>query len=266
MLHDSCFMQNMFPKWRENKLFTLLSAVFLSLVSLYLLFLAVKAGLSVLNFGLAPREAATIAVEGEGKLVAVPDLATIDLGVQTEKTAVSAAQKENTEKMNRITEALKKEGVKADDLQTTNYQIVPQYDYNEGRSKLRGYLVVQNLNVKVRDLNKLGRLLEIAGSLGANQVGGLNFTIDEPEKYNNEARAKAIVDAKEKAVVLAKSLGVRLGKIRTFNESVGGTPPPPIFYAKEAFGVGVGGDAPAPTIEKGSLEVVSRVTIIYEIK
>lgn len=256
----------MFPKWKEHRLFTVLTAIVLSTLSLFLLLLAVKAFQGILNFGVSPREPATIAVEGEGKVVAIPDLATIDLGVQTESPEVAAAQKENTDKMNKIVEALKAQGLKFDDLQTASYQINPQYDYKNGESKLRGYLVSQNLTVKVRELTKLGKILEIAGTLGANQVGGLNFTVDKPDKFNNEARAKAIIQAKSKAADLVQALGVTLGAIRTFNESSGNTPPP-IFYSKsEAFG-GIGGEAMlAPAIQTGSLEVVSRVTIIYDIK
>src|SRR3989344_4208075 len=254
----------MFPKWRENKLFTILTAVALSFLSLYLLALSTRAFLSAVNFGLAEHEPATITVDGDGKIVAMPDLATINLGVQTEKTEVAAAQKENTEKMNKIIDAIKAQGVQPADIQTTNYQINPQYDYRDGSAKLRGYIVVQNLTLSIRDLSKIGRILEVAGSLGANQVGGLNFTVDKPENLKNNARDKAIANAKVKAESLAKSLGVRLGAIRSYNEN--GFNPPIIYSKMEAFGVGGGLDTPAPAIEQGSLEINSHVTIVYEIK
>lgn len=253
----------MFPKWKENKLFTVLVAVAVVMLSVYLLMLSARVFRGIVNFGLADHEPATITVDGDGKIVAMPDLATINLGVQTEKSEVVAAQKENTDKMNKIIEAVKAQGVKPADIQTTNYQISPQYDYRDGSSKLRGYIVTQNLTLSIRDLTKLGRILEVAGSLGANQVGGLNFTVDKPDNFKNQARDKAITNAKTKALDLAKSLGVRLGAIRSYNENGYN---PPIMYSKmEAFGVG-GGDVPAPAIEQGSLEINSHVTIVYEIK
>lgn len=254
----------MFPKWRENKLFTILAAISVVMLSLYLLMLSMRAFQSVVNFGLAEHEPATITVDGDGEIVAAPDLATINLGVQTENKEVAAAQKENTDKMNKIIEAIKAQGVKPVDIQTANYQISPQYDYRDGSSKLRGYIVTQNLTLSIRDLSKLGRILEIAGSLGANQVGGLNFTVDKPEMLKNEARDKAIANAKDKAEALATSLGVRLGAIRSFNEN--GFNPPIMFSKMEALGIGGGGDVPAPAIEQGSLEINSHVTIVYEIK
>lgn len=253
----------MFPKWRENKLFTILVAVAVGMLSLYLLMLSARVFRGIVNFGLAEHEPATIVVDGDGKVIAMPDLATINLGVQTEKAEVAAAQKENTEKMNKIIDAIKAQGIKPADIQTTNYQINPQYDYRDGSTKLRGYIVTQNLTLNVRDLSKLGRILEIAGSMGANQVGGLNFTVDKPEMLKNSARDKAISDAKAKAESLAKSLGVRLGAIRSFNEA--GISPPILYSKMEAYGVG-GGDMPAPSIEQGSLEINSHVTIVYEIK
>lgn len=254
----------MFPKWKENKLFTILAAGLVILLSAYLLLLSIRAIRGITNFGLAEREPATITVDGEGKIVALPDLATINLGVQTENKEVATAQKENTEKMNKIIEAIKAQGVKPADIQTTNYQINPQYDYRDGSTKLRGYIVTQNLTLSIRDLSKLGYILEIAGSLGANQVGGLNFTVDKPDNFKNEARQKAIINARAKAERLAASLGVRLGAIRNFNESGIN---PPIFYSKiEAFGVGGGPESPVPSIEEGSLEINSHVTIVYEIK
>lgn len=254
----------MFPKWRENKLFTILVAIAVGMLSFYLLLVSMRVYRGLVNFGLAEHEPATITVDGDGKVVAMPDLATINLGVQTENKEVAAAQKENTDKMNKIIEAVKAQGVKPADIQTTNYQINPQYDYRDGSSKLRGYIVTQNLTLSIRDLSKLGRILEVAGSLGANQVGGLNFTVDKPEMLKNDARDKAIGDAKGKAESLARSLDVRLGAIRSFNEN--GVNPPIMYSKMEAFGLGGGEDAPAPSIEQGSLEINSHVTIVYEIK
>lgn len=209
----------------------------------------------------------TITIDGEGKITAIPDIAQISLGLQTDKATVAAAQKENTDKMNQIISELKKMGVDSKDIQTTNYSIYPRYDWADGRQLLRGYTVTQNVSVKIRDLEKVGTIVDKAGSLGANQVGSLNFTIDEPEKIRQQAREKALLNAKEKAEALAKIAGVRLGKLVSFTESGGGQPIP-IYgdYAMKSLAVGMGGEAaPAPAVEPGSQDVIIDVMVTYEV-
>ena len=203
----------------------------------------------------------TIVIAGEGKVTAVPDIATIDIGVQTEKKTVSDAQKENTERMNAIVDKMKSMGIAKEDIKTTTYTIWPQYDYTNNRQVLRGYQVSQSVQVKVRDLDKTGDVLGAAGALGANTVSGVNFTIDDPEGLRQEARMKGLAAAKEKAEALAKAAGVRLGKVVGFSESSGGVPSP-IYYAKDSA-MGLGGGS--PSIETGSQDVVVDVSVTYEI-
>ena len=215
--------------------------------------------------GRSEQQIYTITISGEGKVTAIPDIAQVSLGVQTEKTKVEDAQKENTEKMNSLIGELKALDIKAEDIQTTNYNIYPQYDWNESGSKLRGYQVSQSVNVKIRDLERVGEVLEVAGSLGANQVSGLNFTIDEPEDLRQQAREKALENAKTKADALAKVAGVKLGRLVSFNESGGDYP---IVYTKGYAldeSAGLGGAVPAPEIEAGSQDVIVNVTVTYEV-
>ncbi len=205
----------------------------------------------------------TIFVSGEGKVFAKPDIGQVSLSVISDALTVALAQKDNTDKMNKITSAMKEAGIKEEDLKTTNYNVSPRYQYSAGRSTIIGYEVTQTLEVKIRDLAKVGDILDKAAGVGANQVGSLSFTIDDPEKLNAEARQKAIDNAKEKARDLAKSLGVALGKVVSFSESTGGTPVPMYSSAKEALGMG-GGDA-VPDIQTGQNEIISSVSISYEI-
>lgn len=211
----------------------------------------------------------TIAITGEGKVTAIPDIAEISLGIQTDKPTVAVAQKENTDKMNQIISQLKGMGIDAKDIQTTNYSIYPRYDYSNGRQAVLGYTVSQNVAVKIRNLDKVGDIVDKAGSLGANQVGSLNFTIDEPEVIKQQAREKALLNAKEKAEALAKIAGVRLGKLVSFTESGSGQPMP-IYnnYAMKSLAVGMGGDsaaAPASAVEPGSQDVIIDVMVTYEV-
>src|SRR3989338_678235 len=183
----------------------------------------------------------TITITGEGKITAIPDIATVEVGVITDKSDVVAAQKENTEKVNTLIKKVKDIGVEDKDIQTTNYQIYPQYDYTSGRQTLRGYQVSQSVRIKIRDLGKIGTMLSSVGASGANQVSGVSFTIDEPEALRQQAREKALDNAREKAEALAKRAGVKLGKIVSFSESGGGAPPVPYYGRAEALGLG--GDA-----------------------
>ena len=215
------------------------------------------------HIGKAPSEVKTIVIDGAGKVTAVPDIGTVDVGFMTEGRDVQSIQKQNVSKMNALIDALVKLGLDKKDIQTTQYQIYPKYDYLNGRSILSGYTINQSVTVKIRDLDKISAVLAKAGDSGANQVGGLNFTFDDPENLRVQARNKAILNAKSKAEVLANSLGVKLGRIVGFFDS-GSTPYPyPLYKSDMAYGVG--GGAPEPQIEAGSQDITSNVSISYEL-
>jgi len=256
--------KSFWPTWQENKIFTILVALVL-LVIIGSGGVIIRNGIKQYNYiGRKVEERDTITISGEGKIKAIPDIATIQLGLSTEKKTVAAAQKENTDKMNQLIEQLKKQGVEKKDIQTTNYSIYPQYDWIEGKQTLRGYQVNETVTVKIRNLDKIGDILSMAGDLGLNQVGGLNFDIDEPEKLKQEARIKALENAKEKAKALAEIMGVKLGKVVSFTES--SQTPYPIYKSYALEGVGGGGSAPSPNIESGSTEITVNATVVYEIK
>jgi len=207
----------------------------------------------------------TITIDGEGKVTATPDIAEISLGLQTENVKVASAQKENTDKMNQIIAELKSMGIEAKDIKTASYTIYPNYDYPSGRQVLKNYVVSQNVTVKIRSLDKIGDVVQKAATLGANQIGGLSFTIDEPEKIKQQARELALIAAKQKAESLAKLAGVRLGKLVSFTESAyGGSIPNVRDYALKVES-GMGGAAPAPAVEAGSQDVVINVMVTYEV-
>ena len=170
---------------------------------------------------------------------------------------------ENTEKMNKIINSMKDLGVDEKDLKTTDFNIHPRYDYPESGRVLAGYEVTQSLQVKIRDLDKVGQIIQSATNNGANQIGQLSFTIDNEDEFKNQAREEAIKKAKEKAKELANQLGVNLVRIVDFYESGEN----PVYYdnysAKEAYGIGGGGEI--PSIETGENKVEISVTITYEI-
>lgn len=245
----------------------LLQGIFAALGIVLILFVGAKARNAIEEYtyiGRAIRDRDTITITGEGKVTAKPDLARMDLGVQTDALTVSQAQRENTKKMNEILAALKQLGVKTEDMQTAHYSIFPKQEWKEGKSTIIGYTVAQNVSVKVRNLDHVGEVLAKAGELGANQVGGIQFTIDEPQKLQDNARGKAIEDARKKAHVLAKQLGLDIVKVVTFSEHAGSQPLP--IYTRAMPAAMLMEAAPAPTIEPGSLDVTANLSVTFEVR
>lgn len=244
-------------------------------------FLGIKAfaelqGLRYIGTGIGATN--VISVSGEGEALAVPDIATFNFTVTSKKPTVAAAQEEATKNINAVTAYLKEQGIADRDIKTTDYSVYPQYDYIQaactngycppGRQVLNGYEVRQTTSVKVRDTGKAGDLLTGVGQKGATEVSGLNFTFDDPDAVQKEARQKAIADAKDKADELARELGVRIVRVVSYSENGGGYPAP--MYARDAYGLGgsVANEtkAVAPQISIGENKVTSYVSVTYEIR
>lgn len=205
----------------------------------------------------------TVSFNGEGKVLAKPDIAVISLSIVTEATTSKAAQDSNSQKSKAVADFLKNQNIEEKDIKTTGYNIYPQYRYPQrDKPEIKGYQVNQTMEVKVRDLDKVSPVLDGIVSAGVNQVNNLSFQIDDPDALKAEARAKAIEDAKTRAEELEDQLDVDLGRIVNFSES-GGRTPPPIFYEKAGIG-GLGGDG--PEVPAGENEIVINVTITYQIK
>lgn len=252
------------------------TAVFVVVV-LLAIFLGLKSVGEIRTLGAGADNKNTITVQGYGESTGVPDIATFSYSVVSLKPTVEAAQDEATTKANAVATYLKEAGVEDRDVQTSNYQIYPQYDWVQdacingrcpaGRQVLRGYEARQSVTVKVRDLAKAGELLAGVGSRGATEVSGLMFTFDDPHRGQDEAREMAIADAKAQAEKLAGQLGVRVVRLVSFSESSGGMPPMP--YA--AYGRG-GAESLAQdasnkvVIAPGENKVTSTVSVTYEIR
>ncbi len=217
-----------------------------------------------------PASFRSFAVSAEGKAVAIPDVAQFTLSVIVEGGKdVGALQKENSEKMNRINAFLKSQQVADADVKTTNYNIDPRYQYYNCTERgpcpppeIVGYTINQSVQVKIRDFAKIGDLLSGVVANGANSVSQLTFTIDDPTKVQNEARAEAIVKAREKAQGLARAGGFRLGKLLSIEES--SNQPPSLYPVFEGKGMGGGGGG--PVIEPGSQEISISVVLKYEMR
>jgi uncharacterized protein YggE len=251
-------------------------ALFVTVVVLAV-FLAVEVIGSVMQWryiGAGIAAANTITVSGHGEAVGVPDIATFNFSVVSDKATVADAQADATQKANATTAYLTSQGISPNDIQTSNYSIQPQYSYTSSvctngfcppsTQTLTGYEVSQTTTVKVRDTSKAGTLLAGVGSKGATQVSGLTFTFDDPSTVQDQARDKAIADAKDKADVLAKELGVSLIRVTAFNENTGGSSPMPMIYNMATAGSAKA--AVAPDISVGQNNVTDDVSITYEIR
>lgn len=214
------------------------------------------------HIGLADVGAPTVTVEGQGTIHAAPNIATLQVGLVTEGADVARAQADNATKMNQLIAELKRLGIAPADLQTTVFSINPNYEFKNGRSAISGYQVSESASVKVRDLAKLGAIFGKAGALGANQVYGPTFTLDDEESLKSQARAAAIAQAMRKLRALSRDLGVRPIRLVAFSES-GNRPPGPVPYERLAVG---GADGVTPDISPGEVDIAVSVSITYEVK
>ena len=248
----------------ENHMLVCKKGIITALASvLILLFLILSISSVVDIFNKVKGERYSISVSETGEVYAVPDLGIINLSVITEAKTVGMAMENNTKDMNSIIQAMKDEGVEAKDLKTTSFNISPRYDYTKDYAQriLAGYEVSQQLQVKIRDLEKVGVIIQEATNAGANDIGQLQLTIDKQDELKEEARKQAIEKAKTKAEALTSQLGVKLGKVITFNENSGSPVYP--MYESDSYAKGIGGAA--PDIQSGENKISVGVSITYEI-
>jgi uncharacterized protein YggE len=250
------------------------------LIAMLVLAYAAVQYVGVYSRSIEPSSFRSFSVSGEGKVVAVPDIAQFSLELITEgEKNLGATQKINTEQTNKVITFLKDKGVDAKDIISLSYNVEPRYQYYNcnGDGELArpcppptivGYTVRHSVQVRVRDFSKIGDLLSGVVSAGANSVSQLSFTIDDPTELRNQARAEAIAKAKATAAATAKAGGFTLGRLLGIDEGGGGIP---YYYGRETMAaapMGKGGDmmAPMPSIEPGSQDIQITVMLRYEIE
>ena len=221
-------------------------------------------------------------VSGEGKVTSKPNIATFTTGITVQANKIGEAQTRANTTSAAIVTYLKSKGIDEKDITTISYYVTPQYDYSAPQPcvggfctgivqkppQISGYQVNTTLRVKVRDLTKADELISGVVASGANEVGSLDFTLDdqELEKNRQEARQKAIADARQKAEAVAKDLGVHISNIAAFSESGGSIP----YYDKVAYGRGgltaEAVPAPAAQVQPGEAEIMANVSITYQFR
>ncbi len=213
----------------------------------------------------------TITMSGHGEVTAIPDVALVDAGLESNAPTVAEAQKKNTDAMNSFLADVKKLGVADKDRKTTSYTIEPKYDQRFRPTGifvhpvLVGYTVRQNVELKVRALDKVGEVIAAAGKWGLNQVNDFSFTVDNQDALKQQALEKAITDARAKADSLARVAGAHIGRLVSFSE--GGGPMPYTMMAAPMMAMKEGASAamPPPTLEPGSQQIVVTASVTYEL-
>ncbi len=208
----------------------------------------------------------TISVSGEGKSTATPDIAELSFGVQVQRQAdAKTAMDMLGKQMQAVFDAVKKAGVEEKDITTEQLSLNPAFDWKDGVQTPRGFDASQSLRVKIRAMDKVSAVLAAATVAGANQAGGVNFRVDDPEKARASARQEAIQQAQKKAQELAVQLGMTLGKLKGFSE--GGGYSPPVMYARDAMAMESKSVDVAPTpLPPGEQEVQVQVSLTYELR
>ncbi len=222
-------------------------------------------------------QVAQISVSGEGEVTAVPDIATVSFTVRESAKTVPDAQKLAEAKIAAGIKALEALGVEKKDTKTLSYTVNPKYEsqqtgYCTGyvcpptKTVVIGYEVTQSVTVKVRKVDQAGEVIGVLGKANITEINGPEFTVDDMDKAQADAKALAIKEAQEKAEVTAKALGVRLGSITQFSEDGNGGYYP-VMYRAASMSYDMGGaKAEAVSLPQGESVIKSRVTITYTLK
>ncbi len=247
----------------------------LAALTAVLILLAIFIVVQILSNGKVRGEYDTITVDAEAEVFAAPDIAEISFTARAEDKEISLAQTKIESSIKPTLEALKNLGIDEKDIKTNSYSVNPRYEYgkvicmqyrcDDGERALVGYEASQSVNLKIRDLENVSKVLAVLGENKVTDFYGPNFMIEDEDALKAEVREKAIEKAKEKAKVLAKNLEVRIVGIENFSEGGNGG----IYYAKNAMmDMAVNESAPAfePTLPQGENKIQTSVTITYRIK
>ncbi|HEY3815098.1 MAG TPA: SIMPL domain-containing protein [Caulobacteraceae bacterium] len=212
-----------------------------------------------------------LSLSAYGETHATPDMATISLGVTVQAKTAGAAMSRNADRMSRLIAALKGQGIEAKDIQTSNLNLQPQYDYHEGVSSapgqaptLTGYQASNEVSVTVYDLARLGATVDAVVGAGANQVSGISFGLRDPQVAEDTARVQAVKRLEAKAALYAQASGHKIKALRSLGEG-GGDESGPV--SPRVRSVVYANKPAAPTqVEGGQLDLRVDVSAVYELE
>ena len=202
----------------------------------------------------------TVSVTGEASVDVSPDIATLSMGVTTQGKTATEAMSANSAQLTTVLDRLKAAGIAAQDLQTSNLSLNPNWvGYDTGSTPtIAGYTASNMLNVRVRALDGLGAVLDAAITDGANTLNGLTFDVANPRPAMDRARSAAVADAVARATLLVTAAGGTLGPVLSISESSNYVNPQPMFRAETA-------SAPVP-VAQGQVGITASVTVVFAIK
>jgi uncharacterized protein YggE len=208
--------------------------------------------------------ARTLNIAGNAEVHAVPDAALVSTGVVSESETAAAALKANSAALARVIDAIRSAGVEPKDLQTGGLSLEARYYRSDkpsttDRPRIIGYAAANEVTLRVRDLGKLGDLLDKVAVAGANRINGIEFIVSNQEGLLDEARRKAVADAKDKADLYARAAGFTLGKVMSLTEESLPSPPRPMGRAVAASAA-----APVP-VEAGEMTLSVRVRVVWSL-
>lgn len=219
---------------------------------------------SNLTVKLADNQPQGISVSGLGKVTAVPDVATLSLGISSQAATVAEAQSQAIDAMNKVMDALTGNGVDKKDIQTQQFSIqqVTRWDKDKEQEVVIGYRVTNIVVAKIRAIDNAGKVIDAVAAAGGDltRINGISFTVDNPKPYQDQAREKAMNDAKAKAQQMASLSGVTLGKPTYISESSYIPTPMPAMYKEAAPD-----SAPTP-ISPGEMDITVNVQVVYAIQ
>ncbi|MEL6169345.1 MAG: SIMPL domain-containing protein [Pseudomonadota bacterium] len=204
-----------------------------------------------------------LTVTATGVVEAMPDMATIQLGVLTEERTAQAAISTNSRAMNGILATLTAAGIEARDLQTSNFSVSPRwgrYSQQGDRAEITGYQVSNQLTVRVRELEKLGEILDVVAQAGGNLFQGLRFGVEDDASLRDTARERAVAEARRKAELLAEAADVSLGALVSLSEATGASPRP---MAQMDF---ARAESAAVPVAAGEVGITAQVSLVYRIE
>jgi uncharacterized protein len=253
------------PEWNEQPVFTTLLALLLLAGVVWASASAFKTLQESRHVGYGQQSAPSISVYADGDAVVLNDIATVDIGVTKDAPSATEVQTLATDAMNALTAAIKDLGIDAEDLQTSSYNVYPQYNYDDYPATIVGYEASQTLTVKIRNEDSVSAVLGKAAELGATNIGSLRFEADDNTAALSEARAEAIQKARAQAEATAQAMGATLGDIVSYSESEGGSDYPYYrLYAESMDGATL--SAASPDVQMGQSEIELTVYITYGLR
>ena len=217
------------------------------------------------SVGNQPYVSNSIAVNGEGKVYATPDIFIFTISVNEKADTTKLAFQQANTKVKEIRQALKDAGVAEKDVQTTNISMYPHYEYNGNNSIPKGYEANQQLTITVRKIEDAGKVMDAVTSIEGAQINSTQYDIDDKEKIYEQARKQAFEKAQQKAEQLADLADVRLGKVTSISDVVMDYQPVPMYANAMKADVGMGGGGESAQIAPGQMVFTLSVNAVYSL-